>query len=139
MAEVILSRGGDAAVRLRATASAPAASPPMLAQWPPTLVMGGPAATTAGYTTPLRIDERQSSTAKRRSPRSRTVVTPAARRRRRLCSMTAAMASWPGSPIRSRVPVGSVGAQVDVRVDQPRQHRAAGHVQHLAAIRRRAR
>ena len=36
-------------------------------------------------------------------------------------------------------PVGSVGAQVDVRVVQPRQHRAAGHVQHLAAIRRRAR
>ena len=45
MTEVILSRGGDAAVRLRATASA--APPPMLAQWPPTLVMGGPAATTA--------------------------------------------------------------------------------------------
>src|SRR5258707_116385 len=50
----------------------------MLAQWPPTLVMGGPAVTTVGYTPPpLSADERQSSTAKRRSPRSRTVVTPA--------------------------------------------------------------
>ncbi len=77
----------------------------MLAQWPPTLVMGGPAVTTVGYTPPpLWLDERQSSTAKRRSPRSRTVVTPAARWRRRLSPMTAVMPSWLGSPIRSRVP-----------------------------------
>jgi hypothetical protein len=34
-------------------------------------------------------------------------------------------------------PVGAVGAQVDVRVDQPGQHRAAGRLQHLAALRRR--
>ena len=83
---------------------------------------------------PLRADERQSSTAKRRSPRSRTVLTPAARWRRRLFDdVYHAVLARLFDPVQG--PVRSVGAQVDVRVDQPRQHVPPGHLQHLAAIR----
>jgi hypothetical protein len=104
----------------RRNPSRPLHSPPMPAQCPSRLVIGGPEATTVR---PVRCPRCRSATAHRASPRSRTVVTPAASwaasdvrmmasRSASLCSGNRSSAVGPASPHRWTCASTSPGSRV---------------------------
>ena len=136
---MILTMDTPRSARSRTAASnaaRPDTAPPMFAQCPAELVIGGPEATTCGQPGP---GSPRSTTAQSMSPRSRTAVTPA-----RSCAVRASVmifSSSSGLSSRELVqrPRAAVAAQVRVRVDQSREQCGAGSMGDRAAGRHRRR